>query len=46
MALTPEQTVAMAIEADCMRVYMHWDGAMAVERMSRFAALISARSNP
>ena len=43
MALTPEQTVAMAIEADCTRVYMHWDGAMAVERMSRFAALVAAK---
>ena len=43
MALTPEQMVAMAIEADCMRVNMYWDGAMAVERLSRFAALVAAK---
>ena len=43
MALTPEQMVAMAIEADCMRVNMYGDVAMAVERLSRFAALVAAR---
>ena len=43
MALTPEQMVAMAIEADCMRVNMYGDVAMAVERLSRFAALVTAK---
>ena len=41
--MSRKEIIAMAIQADCMRVNMYWDRAMSVERLSRFAALVAAK---
>lgn len=40
--MTRDEIIRMAREADCMHVNLYGDQAMAIERLTRFAALVAA----